>query len=102
MTKKLILFLILAPLLMTSGYASKDDKVAKVIIVRGKVQAISKDGKSVRLKKGMWLVEGVSLESQRKSFAKLLFIDKSQMSLGPNSKMVITKFPKKDAVYFLH
>lgn len=97
MTKKLILFIVLIPLLFTSGFASKDDKVAKVIIVRGKVKAINKDGKSQKLKKGMWLAEGTTLESQNRSFAKLLFIDKSQMNLGPSSKMVITRFPKKDA-----
>ncbi len=75
-----------------------NDKVAKVIILRGTVKASHKSGKDFFIeKKGAWLREGTSLETSKKSFIKLLFIDKSQMNLGPNSKMVITQFPKKKA-----
>jgi hypothetical protein len=97
MTKRLILFVTILPLLFTATFASKDDKVAKVIIVRGTVKAISLDGNNFTVKKGSWLKEGTTLESDEKSFLKLLFIDKSQMSLGPSSKLIITAFPKNKA-----
>jgi hypothetical protein len=97
MSKRLILFLTIAPLLFTATFASKDDKVAKVIIVRGTVTATEINGDTYPIEKGVWLKEGTALESKSKSFVKLLFIDKSQMSLGPESKMKITAFPKNKA-----
>lgn len=71
--------------------------VAKVIILKGNVQASTRDGKTIKLKKGMWLKEGAIVITQAKSFAKLLFIDKSSMNVGPNSEMKIKEFPKSDA-----
>ncbi|MCO4794486.1 MAG: FecR domain-containing protein [Bacteriovoracaceae bacterium] len=73
------------------------DKVAKVIIMRGKVQAKTGANDSKQLKKGMWLSEGTIVKTSPKSFVKLIFIDKSQMNLGPKSQMKITAFPKKKA-----
>ncbi len=73
------------------------DGVAKVIILKGNVQATNNDGSTVKLKKGMWLKEGAVVVTQAKSFAKLLFIDKSSMNVGPNSEMKIKEFPKSDA-----
>lgn len=81
-------------LLPLSLYA--EDGVAKVIIIKGIIMA-QEGGKEFEVKKDMWLKEGVTLESRPKSFAKLLFIDKSQISLGPESQMVITQFPKQKA-----
>ena len=69
---------------------------AKAIIVKGKVSAMI-DGKKVALKRGMWIPEGATVQTQKKSFTKLLFIDKSSMNIGPDSKMKIDSFPKKDA-----
>lgn len=97
MTKRLILFLTIAPLLFTATFASKDDKVAKVIIVRGTVNATTLAGDNFKIKKGVWLTEGTTLESAKSSFLKLLFVDKSQMNLGPESKLIITSFPKNKA-----
>ena len=77
---------------------SKEKGVAKVIIMKGKVKA--KDpatGSVISLKRGTWLSEGSIIQTAPRSFCKLLFIDKSQMSLGPKSKMIIEKFPKKKA-----
>lgn len=73
-------------------YASGKN-VAKVIILKGKVKAKS-NNKVINLKKGMWLTEGAMIQSAPRSFCKLLFVDKSQMSLGPKSKMEIKAFPK--------
>ena len=80
-----------------ASFASKDDKVAKVIIVYGTVSATEANGNTYPVTKGLWLKEGTVLESKSKSFVKLLFIDKSQMNLGPESKMKITAFPKNKA-----
>ena len=69
--------------------------VAKVIILRGDVKAMMGD-KVTKLKKGMWLKEGTTVKTAPKSFAKLLFVDKSSMNVGPKSQMKIDSFPKKD------
>lgn len=97
MTKRLILLLTITPLFFMASFASKDDKVAKVIIVYGTVSATEANGNTYPVTKGLWLKEGTVLESKSKSFVKLLFIDKSQMNLGPESKMKITAFPKNKA-----
>lgn len=78
------------------AFAGEGD-VAKVIILKGSVKAKLKDNSVVTLKKGDWLPEGAQVKTEAKSFVKLLFIDKSQMNLGPNSQMIINKFPKKKA-----
>ena len=71
--------------------------VAKVLIMKGNVIAIPPSGENIKLKKGMWVQEGAKIQTQKKSFIKLLFTDKSQMNLGPKSEMKIEKFPKKKA-----
>lgn len=89
-------FMSLVLLLSFIAFAGEGD-VAKVIILKGKVKAKLKSNKVIELKKGDWLPEGASVKTEAKSFVKLLFIDKSQMNLGPNSQMIINKFPKKKA-----
>ena len=71
--------------------------VATVIILKGKVKAKLSDGMIVDVKENTTLPEGALIQTSEKSFVKLLFIDKSQMNLGPNSQMVINSFPKKEA-----
>jgi hypothetical protein len=96
--KAFFLFSIALCLALPSYVEASTDKVAKVIIMRGNVQAkVKGEDKSFKIKKGQWLKEGTVLKTAKKSFAKLLFADKSQMSLGPNSSMAITEFPKKKA-----
>jgi hypothetical protein len=89
-------FLIL--LFITLGIFASDqgNKVAKVIILKGEVFELG-EGSSRVLKKGDWVIEGRSLKSSSRSFVKLLFIDKSQMSLGANSEMKIKEFPRNKA-----
>lgn len=77
-------------------FAAEGD-VAKVIILKGTVKVKLKDNTVKSLKKGDWVPEGAQVKTEDKSFVKLLFIDKSQMNLGPNSQMIINKFPKKKA-----
>jgi hypothetical protein len=72
--------------------------VAKAIILKGSVEAFNpKTKEKISLKKGSWVKEGFMVKTKKKSFVKFLFIDKSQMNLGPKSQMAITKFPKKKA-----
>ena len=81
--------------LSSLAYAGSGD-VAKAIVVRGKAMAQTPDGKVIQLKQGMWFKEGTQVKTADRSFVKLLFIDKSQMNLGPNSQMKIDKFPEND------
>lgn len=92
----LFLFLLSLTLCFPATYAN-DEGVAKVIIIRGEVKAKLPTGEIVDLKKDMWLKEGSVLQSESGSFARLLFIDKSTMNLGPESQMVIDQFPENAA-----
>jgi len=89
---KYLISLLIFALCLPSFAASKG--VAKVIKARGKVYDVKTKSK---LKKGDWIKEGAKILTKNRSFVKLLFIDKSKMSLGPNSQMIVTKFPKKKA-----
>lgn len=93
----IILWILLGLLCVGQASADESNKVAKVIILKGKVFEIRSGQKPIPLKRGMWVREGSQLQSQKSSFAKLLFIDKSQMNLGPESAMKIQAFPKNKA-----
>lgn len=81
---------------VTTVHASENN-VAKVLIMRGMVKAKLSDGSVIDVKVDQSIPEGAVLQTAEKSFVKLIFIDKSQMNLGPNSQMVINAFPKKEA-----
>lgn len=89
--------ILLAILMLCSGLQfamAEENGVAKVVIVKGDVF----EAKSNRaIKKDDWLKEGESLKTSDKAFAKLIFIDKSTMNIGPKSEMVITSFQKDKA-----
>ncbi|HLE09896.1 MAG: hypothetical protein A2504_02765 [Bdellovibrionales bacterium RIFOXYD12_FULL_39_22] len=71
--------------------------VATAIIVKGEVRALDKKNNQMFVVKPNDELEiGTMIQTNDKSFIKLLFLDKSQMSLGPNSKMAITAFSKND------
>ncbi len=92
------IFLITSLLLCVGTAAQANSGVAKAIILKGKVVAINPTTKeTVSLKKGSWVNEGFLIKTEPKSFVKFLFIDKSQMNLGPKSEMEISKFPRKKA-----
>lgn len=93
--KHLIFTFTISTLLTVNALAA--DNVAKVVIMRGMVKAKFLNGTIADVKTDQSLPEGVTLQTADKSFVKLLFIDKSQMNLGPNSQMVINAFPKKEA-----
>lgn len=77
-----------------SAFAQKG--VAVVKLLRGEVMMVAK-GKSTALKKDDWLPSGVVVKTADKSFARIIFIDKSQMNVGPNSEMKIEQFGTGDA-----
>lgn len=89
------LFLILC-LSMTSLVHAQARKVAVVKIVRGEVDVLTL-GKTIKLKVDDWVEDGAVVKTAEKSFAKLVFIDKSQMNIGPNSEMRIEKFSENDS-----
>src|SRR5690606_25802001 len=95
-TPMIRLLLLSGLLTFTSVLYAATEEVAKAIIVRGKALAQSPDGKVVQVNKGMWFKEGTQIRTEDKSFVKLIFVDKSQMNLGPNSHMKIDTFPQND------
>tara|TARA_R110002072_G_scaffold64203_2_gene159305 strand:+ start:149254 stop:150543 length:1290 start_codon:yes stop_codon:yes gene_type:complete len=72
------------------------NNVAKVVIIRGSVTSELK-GIKKKLKKGDWVKQGTTVRTSKKSFVKFLFVDKSQMNLGPESEMSIKTFEKDEA-----
>ncbi len=86
---------LLSLLMVVSSFAqsgpSDAPKVAVVSILRGEVDVLLL-GKTIKLQKDEWIKEGSVVKTGEKSFVKLVFIDKSQMNIGPNSQIKITKF----------
>lgn len=92
---KYILSLLTTVTVSFSAFA-EGQMVAKVVLMRGMVKAKLATGEVQDVKADQSLPEGAVLQTAEKSFVKLLFIDKSQMNLGPNSQMIINTFPKKE------
>lgn len=88
-------FILGLALMLTHSLLAKDKGVVKAIIVKGDVKVLI-DGKVSAIKRGDWLPEGAQVKTEPKSFAKLLFIDKSTMNVGPDSQMKIDSFPKSE------
>lgn len=89
------LFLILALLMLTTATWA-GNKAAVVKLIKGEAYVVSGD-KKVKLNVNDWLETGSVLHTSAKSFVKLVFIDKSQMNVGPQSEIKIEKFHTKDA-----
>ncbi len=79
--------------ILTTTWAWAQSKVAQVKMLRG--EASIKDGG--KLAQDQWVSSGVVIVTQEKSFVRLMFIDKSQMNIGPNSEMKIEQFGGGDA-----
>ncbi len=92
--KQLYSFLILIALMTTPAWAQK--KVAIVKLLKGEVDVLTL-GKTTKLKLEDWVEDGSVVKTGEKSFVKLIFIDKSQMNIGPGSEMKIEKFGEKDS-----
>lgn len=76
---------------------ANENIVAKVILIKGEVKAKLVTGEVVAIKNDQSVAEETTLETGDKSFIKLMFIDKSQINIGPNSQMLINAFPKDNA-----
>ncbi len=87
----------LTTLTFANTLLADEGNVAKVILLKGLVKAKLTNGTVLDVKVDQAIPEGATLQTAEKSFVKLIFIDKSQMNLGPNSQMIINAFPKKEA-----
>ncbi|HXH32159.1 MAG TPA: FecR family protein [Bacteriovoracaceae bacterium] len=90
---------LLSLLLFTLGMSQTvfgQTNVAVVKLLRGDVDLVTK-GKTSKLKADDWVSNGAVIKTAEKSFVKLVFVDKSQMNVGPNSEMKIEKFTGKDS-----
>lgn len=88
-----LLFLIFVNL---ASFAEASQKVAVVKLLKGDVEVLTL-GKTSKLKVQDWVEDGSVVKTAEKSFVKLVFIDKSQMNIGPGSEMKIEKFSGKDS-----
>lgn len=87
---------IILPLILFSMSVWSAPKVAIVKILKGNVVNYV-GGKPSALKAEDWVENGSIIKTTDKSFVKLIFTDKSQMNIGPNSLMKIENFTGKDS-----
>ncbi len=92
--KTLTLMLSITLVWSFSAFAGK--KVAVVTMLRGQVEILTL-GKTTALKEKDPIEDGAVIKTSEKSFVKLVFFDKSQMNIGPNSEMKIEKFSGDDS-----
>ena len=72
--------------------------LAKVVFVRGKATKLLPHEKAATVvTKGEMLPEDTSIVTEDKSIVKIVFPDKSSVNIGPNSKLLVAKIPKKKA-----
>lgn len=71
-------------------------EVAVVKMIRGEALMLN-NGKKTPLKAESKVIAGSTVQTSDKSFVRLIFIDKSQMNIGPNSEMKIEQFGGGDA-----
>jgi len=88
--------LIILVVMLFSLSAFAQSKVAVVKLIRGEADVLTL-GKTTKLKVDDWVENGSVVKTAEKSFVKLIFIDKSQMNVGPNSEMKIESFTGKDS-----
>jgi hypothetical protein len=77
--------------------AEEKNTVATVLLVKGEVRVKEANGKLSKVVTNQSLEKGVELISSAKSFAKIIFIDKSTLNLGPSSSIFIQEFQAKKA-----
>jgi hypothetical protein len=87
--------LFLLALMTLSLPALAEKNVAVVKLIKGEVFHVLRADRKA-LKVDDWVQEGAVIRTGKKSFVKLIFLDKSQMNVGPNSEMRIEKFSDKE------
>lgn len=71
---------------------------AQVKFVKGKATMLPPGQMNANvLKKDDIVLEGSSIVTQKKTFVRLVFKDKTSMNIGPESKVVVTNMPKDKA-----
>jgi hypothetical protein len=94
LNKTLICFFGIQFLFLSMAHSS----VGKAIVVRGEVLYKSdSEAPAIKLKKGDPVIQNALVRTQKKSYIKILFNDKSSMSLGPNGEIKISKFKEGEA-----
>lgn len=94
--EKLMNTILMVILSLASFSAMAQSKVAMVKLIRGDADVLTL-GKTTKLQANDWVENGAVVKTAEKSFVKLVFIDKSQMNVGPNSEMKIESFTGKDS-----
>jgi len=96
MNKLLNAFCFIGIILAHSIYAN--EQVAKVILLKGKVTEFRPGiNKTILLASDSWVLKNSILETGKGSVVKLIFVDQSRVTLGPNSKLEIGKFAQNEA-----
>lgn len=70
-------------------------KVAIVKLLRGQAEALTL-GNTSQLKIDDWVENGTVIKTEKNSYVKIIFLDKSQMNIGPSSQMKIEKFSNSE------
>ena len=96
-----IVFLICIALLPINAHAV----VGKAEFVLGKVQLVTINGQTIMLKRGMGVNVGDKVVTKEKGQVMLRMIDKSKISVRPNSKIIVKNYSyeknsKKDAAQY--
>ncbi|MCP4913000.1 MAG: FecR domain-containing protein [Oligoflexia bacterium] len=87
-----IILLISVFLFSFNSFSAAKRFVAKVSKVRGKVTVLSPGQHKARiLRVGMKLKEDTSIVTSKRSFAQVVFFDKTKLNIGPESKALIVK-----------
>jgi hypothetical protein len=95
--KKILLLLLTITFMFFAFASGKGKKVAIVTIKKGKAVVIGINGDKLNIQKGQWVEQGAVVKTEKSSFVKLSFIDKSTVNIGPNSEMKIERFSKNEA-----
>ena len=83
----LYFILLISPLAFSSAYAGQ---AAQVKMLKGQV-SVTENAQTKSLKQDDWVNENAEVQTEDKSFVKLEMLDKSQLTVGPKSKMIIAK-----------
>jgi hypothetical protein len=95
--QKLLIILGISFAFLGAVLAEEKTTVATVLLVKGDVRVKDVNGKVSKVVTNQSLEKGTELISSAKSFAKIIFIDKSTLNLGPSSSIVIQEFQAKKA-----
>lgn len=90
----LFIFGIMVNILEPSFSEESNSKIGKVVIARGLAVEFFPDGRKRKIKKGMWISQKSKVSTAKKSFVRLIFIDKSSTNIGPGSSIIITNYTK--------